>query len=130
MNHTQFRAGGPLRPPTTIGLHVYQLNMRQVSMCLVLLTQHLATHSADVLLLQDPLEGLVSREDCLADYELYLPTTDLTPQPCPTPPFSSHPYEVYIEATGHPFLTPPCLWHFCFHHPLTICFGVCLYPLF
>ena len=45
---------------TDVGLRVFQLNMRRGSMCLVLLTQHLATHHADVLLLQDPPEGLVS----------------------------------------------------------------------
>ena len=78
MDHTQFSVGGPLRPPTTVGLHVYQLNMCQDSMCLVLLTQHFATHSANVLLLQDPPEGLVFGEDCPVGYELCLPTTDLT----------------------------------------------------
>ena len=130
MDHTQFRGEGSSGPPTAVGLHVYQLNMRKDSMCLVLLTHHLSVHSADVLLLQDPPEGLAFGEECPAGYELYLPSTDSTTQTCPAPPLRSHPREVYIEGTGHSFSTPPCLWYFYLYSPSTPGVGVRLYPLY
>ena len=106
MGHMQFSRGGPSRPPTGVGLHVYQLNMRHDSMCLVLLTQHLATHSADVLLLQDPPEGLASGEDCPAGYDLYLPPRDLTTETCHTPPLVAILVRSTLRARSIPFSHP------------------------
>ena len=91
---------------TDVGLRVFQLNMRRGSMCLVLLTQHLATHHADVLLLQDPPEGLVSGGDCPAGYDVYLPTRDSTSQPCFVPPLVAILVRSTLRARAIPFSHP------------------------
>ena len=108
MDHTQASRGGPSQPPTAVGLHVYQLNMCHDSMCLVLLVQHLATHSVDVLLLQDPPEGLVSKVDCPTGYKLYLPSTDFTPQTCSAPPLVAILVRSTLRARAIPF-SHPCV---------------------
>ena len=85
MDEAHGSRGATSRPPNVVGLNIYQLNMRWNSMCLVLLTHRLATHSVDVLLLQEPPEGLLSGDECPAGYELYLPTRDLTIETSHTP---------------------------------------------
>ena len=101
------RSGGPTLGPTTdVGLRIFQLIMRRGSMCLVLLTQHLDTYCADVLLLQDPPEGLVSGEDCPAGYDLYLPPRDLPTEPCHTPPLVAILIRSTLRARAIPFSHP------------------------